>query len=47
MKPCPVSPNNAFEPSGGPQLWRAAGALGESAPAARSDHRRAAAQRGR
>jgi hypothetical protein len=40
-------PNNAFEPSVRPPFWRAAGALREFAPAARSDRRRAAAQRGR
>jgi hypothetical protein len=40
-------PNIAFEPAGLPQLRRTAGALGHSAPAARSDRRRAAAQRGR
>jgi hypothetical protein len=39
--------NNAFEPSGEPQLRRAADAPGECAPAARSDCPRAAAQRGR
>jgi hypothetical protein len=40
-------PNNVFEPPGLPDLWRAAGALREFAPAARSDCRIAAAQRGR
>jgi len=39
--------NNAFEPSDWRQLWRAAGALREFAPAARSYRRLAAAQRER
>jgi hypothetical protein len=43
----PFTPNIAFEPSGMPQLTRAAGAGEEFAPAARSGCRRAAAQRGR
>jgi hypothetical protein len=42
-----LPPNIAFEPPGWPHLRRAAGGGGESAPAARSDCRRAAAQRGR
>ena len=40
-------PNYAFEPSGLRQLWRAAGARGKFAPAARSYCPFAAAQRGR
>ena len=40
-------PNIAFEPSGWPLVWRAAGVVAEFAPAARSERRRAAAQRGR
>jgi hypothetical protein len=39
--------NNAFEPPGCQLLWRAARAREEFAPAARTDCRRAAAQRGR
>jgi hypothetical protein len=42
-----ASSNIPFEPSGWPQPWRAARALGEFAPAARSDRRLGAAQRGR
>jgi len=41
-----MSSNIAFEPTGLPRLGRAAGALGESEPAARSYCRFAAAQRG-
>ena len=40
-------PNIALEPSVRSQLWRAAGALEQFAPAPRSDRRRPAAQRGR
>jgi len=42
-----ATPNYAFEPSGQHPLLRATGALGQSAPAARANRWRTAAQRRR